>query len=146
MTKDRLSDDILFAGEPPLKRKIADSLQQAIERGLETPLTDEQRALFEAQLIDEWQRGNESRSAIEKTVSEFKSISAQIGSMPAAKQQLGWREVGRQLYIYAEREGKNDPGGRLILSIYQSKNNLLVTGSPPLSQHAAETYAQMSAF
>src|SRR5215212_1696852 len=114
MTKDHSTEEILFAGEPPLKRYIADSIQQVIERGLESSLTDEQQVLFETQLIEEWQRGPESRAGIEATVE-------QINSLPAGKQPLGWRELGRHLYMYAEKNGQDDPVGQLILNTYRNK-------------------------
>lgn len=140
------SNEFLYSGDPPLKRGLADSLRHVIECGLDSPLTDDQCALFESQLIDEWQRGAESRAGIENSVKEFKAIVSQINSLPPAKRTFAWREVGRQLYMYAEQQGKDDPVGKLILELYQNKNSLLVPGSPPLSRQAAENYAEMSAF
>src|SRR5262249_10762291 len=125
---DHSSDEFLFAGDPPLKRTAADSLRRGFEPRLHNPPTSDQPALFEAQLIDEWKRGSESRAGIETTLKEFKEITSQINSLPLVKQPFGWREVGRQLYIYAEQQGKDDPIGRLILELYQNKNSLLVAG------------------
>ena len=139
MTGDHTSENILFDGEPPLKRNIADCIQHVIEQGLESSLTDEQQTIFETQLIEEWKRSAESRAGIESTVEQFKEIVEQINSLPVAKQPLGWRELGRQLYMYAEKNGQNDPVGQLILKTYRNKQNLLVSGSPPLSRQAAES-------
>jgi hypothetical protein len=146
MEKDSLDNEILYAGEPPLKRRLAELLQQVIERGLDSPLTDEQQTVFEQQLIDEWKRGPESRAGLENTAREFGTIVKQLNSLPPAKQPFGWQEVGRQLYIYAEKNGKDDPVGQLILKTYSNKKSLLVSGNPPLSRQAAECYLEMSAF
>jgi hypothetical protein len=146
MSEDKPTDELLFAGEPPLKRYIADRLQNVIERGLESTLTDEQQEVFETQLIEEWQRGPESRAGIEDTVAQFREISEQLDSLPVAKQPYGWKEVGRQLYMYAEKHGQDDPVGQLILNAYKNKKTLLVQGSPPLSRQAAESYVEMSLF
>ena len=103
--------DILVATKPPLTRQIAQSMQKTIEQALEVVLTDEQQLKFEQQLIAEWKANTDSRKAIAATRSQFAQIQADIMAMPVTKQTLAWREIGRQLYIYAEREGKDDPVG-----------------------------------
>jgi hypothetical protein len=140
------TDEILFAAEPPLLRSVARRLQRVIECALESPLTEEQRTIFEAQLIKEWQAGKEAQEAINETMREFDSVVEQISGLVAAKQVLAWREFSRQLYIYAQREGKEHPLAQLILQTYESKHELLIKGSPPLSQQAAESYGEMISF
>jgi hypothetical protein len=138
--------DLLYQGEPPLTRMLADRLLNTIEKALGSSLTDEQRRLFDEQLINEWTRNEEAREGIQSTIAQFDEIGQELIKLPAAKQPLAWGEFGRQLYMYAEQHGKGNPVGEIILQIYQGKNRLLVAGSPPLSQQSAESYAEMSTF
>lgn len=136
----------LFSGEPPLKLSTAKSIQEMIEKALEITLTDEQIKLFQKRLILEWQENKKTRRDINKSEKMAEEIEQQIQALPLEKQPFAWREFGRQVYIYAENEGKNDPVGQLIMSLYQRKHNLLVKGNPPLSRQAAESYAEMNVF
>lgn len=129
-----------------MTRNLAVRLQQVIEQAMESPLTDEQRASFEENLINEWQLGEESRAGIKSAVEQFNLVKAQIDQMPRAKQSHAWREFGRQLYMYAEREGRGNVVGEMILKAYEARHTLLVSGNPPLSRQAAESYAEMNAF
>ncbi|MEW6732125.1 MAG: hypothetical protein AB1489_12425 [Acidobacteriota bacterium] len=140
------SDEILFAGPPTLTRSTAYRLQKVLEQALEGAFTEEQSTLFEAQIVKEWQQGEDSRAALLQVIADFDAICAQIDALPRAKQPLGWREFARQLYKYAQSKGKDEPVGQMILKIYESKRMLLVVGDPPLSRQAAECYIEMNAF
>lgn len=137
---------LLFSGEPPLKLSTANSIQEMIEKALETALTDGQIKLFQKRLILEWQEGKKSRREINKAEKMAEEINEQIEALPIEKQPFAWREFGRQVYVYAENEGKDDPLGQLIMTLYQAKHVLLVKGNPPLSRQAAESYAEMATF
>ncbi|MBI4852894.1 MAG: hypothetical protein HY819_13955 [Acidobacteria bacterium] len=136
----------LFSGQPPLKLSTAKSIQEMIEKALETNFTDEQVKLFQKRLIIEWQEGKKTRRDINKSETMAEEILGQIQALPIEKQPFAWREFGRQIYIYAENEGKTDPIGQLILTLYERKNLLLIKGNPPLSRQAAESYAEMATF
>ncbi len=139
-------EKFLFSGEPPLKFSTAKSIQEMIEKALDSALTDEQIKLFQKRLILEWQENKKTRREINKAEKMAEEIRGQIQALPIEKQPFAWREFGRQVYIYAENEGKDDPLGQLIMTLYQAKHVLLVKGSPPLSQQAAESYAEMAIF
>lgn len=140
-------DKILVAGNPPLTQNTAELLQQMIEQALDSKLTDEQIKLFQDRLIIDWQEAKkEVRESILESKKMFQAITAEIKALPLEKQPFAWNEFGRQLYIHAESEGKDDPLGQLVSNVYQAKNKLLVKGNPPLSQQAAESYVEMNAF
>ncbi|KAF0247425.1 MAG: hypothetical protein FD167_3173, partial [bacterium] len=139
-------EKLLFSGEPPLKFSTAKSIQEMIEKALDSALTDEQIKLFQKRLILEWQENKKTRREINKAEKMAEEIKGQIQALPIEKQPFAWREFGRQVYVYAENEGKNDPLGQLIMTLYQAKHILLVKGSQPLSRQAAESYAEMAIF
>lgn len=137
---------LLFSGNPPLKYSTAKSIQEMIEKALGVSFTDEQIKLFQKRLMLEWQEGKKARREINKSEKMAEEAESEIQALPIEKQAYAWREFGRQIYIYAENEGKNDPIGQLILDLYQRKNLLLIKGNPPLSRQAAESYAEMTVF
>jgi hypothetical protein len=137
---------LLFSGNPPLKYSTAKSIQEMIEKALGVNFTDEQIKLFQKRLVLEWQEGKKARREINKSEKTAEDVESQIQALPIEKQAYAWREFGRQIYIYAENEGKDDPIGQLILDLYQRKNLLLIKGNPPLSRQAAESYAEMTVF
>lgn len=143
---DSKINQILVDGPNPLTSNFAESFINTIERCLVLHLTDEQQAIFENQLVIEWKKSKSNQQDIKKTLKEFKDVQLQIETLPFEKQVAAWGEVGRQLYIHAQKKGKSDPVGQLIISAYESKNNLLVTGNPPLSHLAAESYIEMQVF
>ena len=138
---------ILVDGNPPLTQNTAELLQQMIEKALDSKLTDEQIKLFQDRLIiDRQEAKKEVRESILESKKMFQAIKSEIESLALEKQPFAWSEFGRQLYIHAESEGKDDPLGQLVSNVYQAKNKLLVKGNPPLSQQAAESYVEMNAF
>lgn len=138
---------ILVEGNPPLTQNTAELLQQMIEKALDSKLTDEQIKLFQDRLIVDWKNAKkEVRESILESKKMFQAITSEIEALPLEKRPFAWREFGRQLYIHAESEGKDDPLGQLVSNVYQAKNKLLVKGNPPLSQQAAESYVEMNAF
>lgn len=146
MSQHSQPDEILVPGKRPLTRSIAEKMMETIERSLDSPLTDEHKSIFEEQLIDEWQRSEESQKELFNAVAQFEDVKKQVAALPKAKQPAAWREFGRQLYLYAQKEGQNEPVGQLILSIYEAKNSILVKGDPPLSKLAAASYVEMNNF
>ncbi|MBN8721921.1 MAG: hypothetical protein J0M03_03240 [Acidobacteria bacterium] len=138
---------ILVTGTPPLTQNTAELLQQMIEKALDSKLTDEQIKLFQDRLIIDWKEAKkEVRESILESKKMFQAIKSEIEALPLEKRPFAWREFGRQLYIHAESEGKEDPLGQLVSNVYQAKNKLLVKGNPPLSQQAAESYVEMVVF
>lgn len=144
MTKH--SSEILVPGNPPLKRNILKSFQEMIEKSLNCLLNDEQKDTFQKNLINEWKSNEQSHASIISSQQMFYEIKDQIKALPEEKQPFAWQEFGRQLYVYAQTEGKNDVLGQFVISLYHAKENILVEGNPPLSQQTAESYVEMSAF
>lgn len=138
--------DILPGSNPPLKRTVVQKLAHMIEQASGCALTNNQRTIFEAQLLAEWQASKESRHNILASLKSFEQTATEISRLPKEQQDLAWEELGRQLYIYAQKEGQSDPVGQVILDLYQAKHNLLIKGTPPLSQLAAESYMEMNLF
>jgi hypothetical protein len=142
----KFSNEDVVLGNPPLKRSLVESFQEMIEKAVDCVLNDEQKKLFEKNLIDEWQKSKQSQEAILSSQKMFYEIKQQIRDLPEEKRSFAWQEFGRQLYVYAQTEGKNDPLGQLVINLYDAKQNILVKGNPPLSQQIAESYVEMSAF
>ncbi len=132
--------------KPGSKKVNLASLKDSIEKALETNLTNEQKALFERYVVTQYKGGQDSRTGIKAFEKMFNEIRREIAFLPKEKQSFAWQEFGRQLYIYAQTEGKNDALGELIISLYDAKRNILVKGNPPLSQQTAESYVEMSTF
>lgn len=144
--KHQNQTDIIAGTRPPLKRSTVNLLGHIIEQALASALTNAQKRIFEQELKEEWQASKQSREDILAAVSSFEAASKEIEEMSKAQQALAWQEMGRQLYMYAAKEGGRNPVAQLITNLYEAKHTLLIKGNPPLSRLAAESYIEMTIF
>jgi len=139
-------DRVLVAGNPPLNQQVVDRATSYFAWLLETPLTNEQKVLFERYLVGCWQKHSQEDI---KGALDLAEAYEKIKHMPPEQQQLVRQEV-LPANLAEMRKGSADATGkeitRELVAIYDASHKPIAAGNPPLTRQMTDAYVEVTYF
>jgi hypothetical protein len=132
----------LEAGDPPLTRFMVDETTDFLEWLVNSPLTEGQRSMVEAELRKSWKEGKTS------DIHDLQELLEGRKQLAAMKTEA--RDVARQAVleeaIKGWKEDKESPSAKMMLGIYEAANQPIAAGPPPLTRQMVDAFSEFLYF
>ncbi|MFO1050796.1 MAG: hypothetical protein U1F36_01110 [Planctomycetota bacterium] len=132
----------LESGETPLTRYMVDEAADFLGWLVQSPLTDEQRAMVESELRKSWRAGD--REEIEGA-RDLLTARDQLAQLPEEQRELA-REAVLKEALDAWRADTEGEGAKMMLAIHEAAHQPLCAGEPPLTRQAVDAFAEFLTF
>lgn len=137
---------VLVEGNPPLTQQVLDRVAWYFAWLFETPITSEQKVLFERYLVGCWQKHNQEDV---KGALDLAEAYEKIKHMPPEQQQLV-RQEALPANLAELRKGSADATGsqitRSMVAIYDASHKPIAPGNPPLTRQMTDAYVEVTYF
>jgi len=125
---------VLAEGNPPLRQADVDAWRRLVETAFGAPLTAEQSAGLQEQLVALWRTAdNPARSQLVQAAAAW----ARLGATQGAEQET-LRLALREELLDAARRDPEAAVSKLVTGLYDATSPVLAEGPPPLRRGSAE--------
>ncbi len=121
-------DAVLAEGNPPLRQSDVDAWKRLVELAFGAPLSQEQSAALQAQLVAHWR---EADNPTRDQLSQARGAWDRLGASQGAQRETLRLALREQLLDAADRH-PDDGVSKVVQGLYDAASPILAEGTPPL--------------